>query len=387
MENLYIGRGKDEDNAALLAFLDEAFFADDEAGTGFLELLPKIYKDKYRPAYNNFVIRSANGAFLAAAGNFDNGMAVGGVELKTCCIGNVAVGRDFRRRGYMVELMNVSIADMIRRGIDLSYLGGQRQRYGYFGYENAGVSYFFHVSRQSYKHAVGGAESGLTLEPLSADDTDALRLINGIYTKAPAFSRRAEDALYDVLCSWHESPYLLRENGNIVGYAMLNGDKDYVPEFGLTDPALLPRFLAALFENTEKDGVGVNAAPYETEKLAFFTKCTSWMCVDHSESILVLNFQKVLTAYLQAAAAYTTLCDGELTVLIHGKAGDERLKLAVKNNRPSVAPFDGDAEFELDCLGAVRAFFSNFPLDRAPFPPAVRQWFPLPLYFSSRDTM
>ena len=30
MEELYIGRGRDEDNAALIAFLDEVFFADDD---------------------------------------------------------------------------------------------------------------------------------------------------------------------------------------------------------------------------------------------------------------------------------------------------------------------------------------------------------------------
>ena len=387
MDKLYIGRGKDEDNAALLAFLDEVFFADDKEGTRFLSLLPKIYKDRYRPAYHNFAVRQPDGVFRAAVGNFDNDMRVGGVALKTCCIGNVAVGKDFRGRGYMVDLMNASVEDMKKRGVDLSYLGGQRQRYGYFGYENAGVSYFFNFSRQSFWHALGGIESGLTLEPLSPDDAAALRLIDGIYTKAPVCSLRPTDAYFDILCSWHESPYLLMENGRPVGYAALSPALDYAPEFGLKDPALLPRFIAALFEKTEKDEIGFTVAPYETEKLDFFTKNASWMSVDHCESVLVLNFQKVLAAYLQAAAAYTTLCDGELTVLIRGKAGDETLRLSVRNNAPEVRPFVGKPAFELDCLAAVRAFFSNYPADRAAFPPEVRQWLPLPMFFSSRDTM
>ena len=41
-------------------------------------------------------------------------------------------------------------------------------------------------------------------------------------------------------------------------------------------------------------------------------------------------------AYLRAAASYQTLCDGETTVLIHGRTGDESLQLSVKDNKVSV---------------------------------------------------
>ena len=203
MDDLYIGRGKDEDNAALLAFLDEVFFAEEEGDTRFLELLPKIYKDQYRPAYNNFVAQQPDGAFRAAVGNFDNDMTVGGVDLKACCIGNVAVGKDWRGKGYMIDLLNASIADMKERGVAFSYLGGQRQRYGYFGYENAGVSYFFGFSKSSLRHALGGVESGLTVEPLEPDDEESLRMIDEIYTKAPAISKLA--ALLWKLTSTHSA--------------------------------------------------------------------------------------------------------------------------------------------------------------------------------------
>ena len=361
MENLYIGRGKDADNAKLLAFLDEVFFADDENGTKFLELLPKIYKDQYRPAYNNFVVQQPDGAFRAAVGNFDNDMTVGGMDLKTCCIGNVAVGRDCRGKGYMIDLMNASVKDMKQRGVVLSYLGGQRQRYGYFGYENAGVSYFFGFSKSSLRHALGGVKSGLTVEPLQPDDAEAIRLIDGIYAKAPVISRRAPAAYFDILCSWHDAPYLIKEDGRFVGYAVFNKDMDYVGEFGLTDAALLPRLIAAALETGGRDSVCCAVAPYETEKLDFFTKNASWMNVNHCESVLVLDWKTVLTAYLNAKAAYETLCDGELTVLIHGKAGDETLKLGVKDNAVSVTESDGAPRFELDCLRRCGRSFPTIP--------------------------
>ncbi len=387
MENIYIGRGKDEDNAALLAFLDEVFFIADGSDTRFLTLLPKIYKDRYRPAWNNFVVQAADGTFRAAVGNFDNDMTVGGVDLKTCCIGNVAVGKDYRSKGYMIELMERSVEDMKQRGVALSYLGGQRQRYGYFGYENAGTCYNFGFSLRSHKHALQGVESGLTMEKLSPDDAEAIRFIDGIYAKAPVISRRAPEAYYDILCSWEDIPYLVKEDGKPVGYAVMGDKLDHVCEFGLTDNALLPRFVSAVLALSGKDSVGFSIAPFETEKLDFFSKNGSWMRIDHCESVCVLDWKTVLTAYLRAKAAYCSLCDGETTVLIHGKAGDETLKLAVKDNAVSVTEYDGQPDHELDCLAAVRAFFSNYPADRAAFPPAVRQWLPLPMFFSSRDTM
>lgn len=387
MSELYIGRGKDEDNASLIRFLDEVFFWDSTCGTNFLGLLPKIYKDRYRPAYNNFVVQEPGGAYRAAVGNFDCDLIVGGAEIKACCIGNVAVGKEYRSMGYMIRLMEESIADMKARGVDLSYLGGQRQRYAYFGYEYAGTSYEFGFSRASYRHALGNIPSGLKMEKLDAGDTESVRAIDAIYTKSPIHALRKADEYYDVLRSWEDVPYVIKENGSFVGYAVQDPNSGNVCEFGFTDDALLPRFVAAVFENTEKDSIDFSIAPYEIEKLAFFSPNASGMRIEHNEHILILNFRKVLAAYLTAKTTYEKLCDGEITVLIHGKTGDESLRVRVSDNIPEVTPFDGEARYEFDALEAVRVFFSNFPSDRSVLPPEVRQWLPLPMYFSSRDTM
>lgn len=110
--NLYYGRGNDEENERLIAFLNEVFFTDDPEGRDFLSLLPKCYKDKYRPAYNNFVVKDESGNFRSAIGSFYNDMTVGDEQIKACCIGNVAVGKDYRSMGYMIELMELSVEDM-----------------------------------------------------------------------------------------------------------------------------------------------------------------------------------------------------------------------------------------------------------------------------------
>ena len=102
--NLYYGRGNDEENERLIAFLNEVFFTDDPEGRDFLSLLPKCYKDKYRPAYNNFVVKDESGNFRSAIGSFYNDMTVGDEQIKACCIGNVAVGKDYRSMSFRLKI-------------------------------------------------------------------------------------------------------------------------------------------------------------------------------------------------------------------------------------------------------------------------------------------
>ena len=385
--NLYYGRGEDEDNKKLIAFLDEVFFTDDPEGRDFLNLLPKCYKDQYRPAYNNFVVQDENGEFRSAIGSFYNDMTVGDEQIKACCIGNVAVGTKYRSMGYMIELMELSVKDMGENGVDVAYLGGQRQRYGYFGFESSGTSYCFNFSRSAYRHALKAMPCGLEIEKLTPDDTESIDNIEKIYSKLPIRSNRKPDSYFDVLCSWRDRPYVLKKDGEFVGYFVLDYTKNNVNEFGAVDPEYYPNLVAAVMEKTEALHVGFVVAPFESEKIRFFTENADGLNIDGCEMILVYNFEKVIRAYLGAKAKYCKLCDGAFTVLIHGKEGDENLRVEVCGNKVTVDKFDGKAEFELSHHAATRAFFSNLTADREAFPAYVQQWLPLHVFLFPSDTM
>ena len=387
MDELYYGRGKDCDNSRMIDFINEVFFGDDENNTEFLKLLPKIYKDKYRPAYNNFVVQDADGTFRSAIGNFYNDMIVGGEALKTCCIGNVAVGKDYRNMGYMKELLKLSVDDMKQNGTDMAYLGGQRQRYGYFGFESAGVRYTFHFNRQTVKHALHNEPSGLTLEKLSENDTETIHKIKALNEKLAVHSLRPDDAYFDILSSWRGEPFILKESGSFVGYLVFSHGKEGVQEFDVISPEYYGKAVLCAFENTEEFGLSFATAPFETEKIKFFTENCEGMNIGGCEAMLIYDFEKVIRAFLKAKASYEKLCDGEMTALIHGVNGDEKLKISVKNNIPSVEKYNGEAEFEFTHHAATRAFFSNYPSDRNVLSPEVQQWLPLPSSLSGSDTM
>ena len=136
-----------------------------------------------------------------------------------------------------------------------------------------------------------------------------------------------------------------------------------------------------------KDSIRFNASPFDKMKHSFFTVNSENISVGGCESLLVLNYEKVLRAYLKTKASYTSLADGELKVLIHGKKADEKLRIAVKNNEVTVEKFDGDVEIEFSHSEATRAFLSNFSFEREQLNGAAQQWFPLPAFIFSVDQM
>lgn len=386
-ENLYYGRGKDEDNKKLIAFLDEVFFWEEDDDRDFLHLLPKCYKDQYRPAYNNFVVQDENGEFRSAIGSFYNDMTVADEHFKTCCIGNVAVGKEYRGKGYMKELLKMSIDAMIENGTDIAYLGGQRQRYGFFGFETAGTSYGFGFSDKALKHSFGNMPSGLVATRLEEGDLESIKNIEKLYSRIPVRSNRPLESYYDILGSWRDETYILTKDGEFIGYYIFNHSKDTLYEWDAIDTKYFPNLVMSAVENTDRKGVTLAVAPFEPEKMAFCTQNADGHRINNCEMILVYHFQKSIRAYLKAKSSYAKLCDGEMTVLIHGINGDEKMRITVKDNVTSVENFDGTPEFEFDHHTATRIFFSNYISDRAVLPANLQQWFPLGLYLSSSDTM
>lgn len=391
MDELYYGRGNDAENAALIQFLNEVFFDDDPTNNEFLGLLPKIYKDKYRPAYNNFVVREKDGTFRSAVGNFYADYLVGGMDIKACCIGNVAVGMNFRKMGYMKELMKISCDDMHANGTDIAYLGGHRQRYGYFGFEQAGISYDLDMSRRAYAHTMGDFVSGLTTRKLTENDTEVYKVIDEIYTKNPVAAKRPFDAYYDILCSWHQVPYGVFDGEKPVGYLVFNGETKNCSELGILDSYGIDRLVAAAFETAAKNGndmcINFTSAPSDIRLLDFLTAHNDGFGVNDCEMILVFNFARVIKAYLKAKATYAKLCDGQATVLIHGKYGDENITVTVKDNNVTVEKTEKTPDAELSHFAATRAFFSLYQNERFNLPGCMQAWLPLPMFQSPCDTM
>ena len=80
-------------------------------------------------------------------------LIVGENKIKTGGIGSVATDPEVRGKGYMVKLLNYNIKRMKEEGYALSVLGGDRYRYGNFGWENGGRQINLNISGRSLNKA------------------------------------------------------------------------------------------------------------------------------------------------------------------------------------------------------------------------------------------
>ena len=101
----------------------------------------------------------------------------------------------------------------------------------------------------------------------------------------------------------------------------------------------------------------------------------------------VLNYRLVCDAFFNLRATYAPLPDGNLTVCIHGLAGDERLSLSVRDGVPSVLPSEPgrEPELELTHVEAMELLFAPFSPGRRKLSPAVQAWLPLPIWMYKAD--
>ena len=108
MNNIYKGRCPEKYTNELIEMLDTVFFSNDPNNQKFMELLPKLYKDKYSPAYNNVVVMEGE-EIKGAVGCYPLDAVVAGRKLRILGIGNVAVTEDCRGKGYMKDTMQMAL--------------------------------------------------------------------------------------------------------------------------------------------------------------------------------------------------------------------------------------------------------------------------------------
>ncbi|MDR1630673.1 MAG: GNAT family N-acetyltransferase [Oscillospiraceae bacterium] len=389
--NYTLCKAKDADHDAFLTLINDVFEFDNQPGGGFLRFLPKLYKKEYTPCANNFVVYE-NGRMYAAVGLYYNTMHVCGKPLLTAGIGNVAVHKDRRGAGYMKEAMRAAIADMKEKRADFSFLGGRRQRYMYFSYDHAVTRYQLDINQTSMAHALRGKEvKPLKAVAVTSESTRELDDMHRLQSTLPLHMERPREAFFDIIRSWSTIPYAAYDGGRFAGYFLFNSARNHILEFyPQTANDILPLIACALglaAEQGEERSIEVVVPEFDANILDRLLPLSEIHSIDHGEQISILNYKTVIEAFLHAKATYTPLPDGEVTLLIHGEAGDEQLRLAVRGGKTFVETTSAAPNLELTHLEAVRLVGSVYSEKRKYLPPACAAWFPLPITFSHVDSV
>lgn len=384
-KNIYCGRGSHIPYDDFMQLINLTFgFETPE--TQFLGLLPKLYREEYHPQYSNYVV-TEDQVLCAAIGAYDHELIVCGESLRCRGIGNVAVHPDFRSRGYMKMAMEMSLDDMVKDGIVLSSLGGRRQRYQYFSYDRCGPSYSFSFNRDNLRHVWGDMSApfeGYTVISNKNDPLiDQIKVLSDAAIVSPVRSR---EAFLDICNTWHCQLIAITHDGKLKGYAIMSGD-GYISEIRAVQTTDFLDLLRSILIHSERKSISFILPPYETEYIAAAAPVCEGDNEGCSMMYTVLNYQRVLSVFLTLKTTYTRLPDGHISLLIHGRGGDERLSIQINKGTPSVValPDSAPVDIELNHLEAMNLLFAPISPKRQTLSDLWKLWFPLPLWIYRAD--
>ena len=353
----------------------------------FAKLLPKVYA---HPGFSRYhAVAVENGRIRGTVAMIPLELRAKGCvfSLRGGYIGSVSVHSRYEHRGYMRALMDMQLQEAQRQSLDFVALGGQRQRYGYWGFEKCGVGASFRVNQANVRHALlpladTEKNTDLNFIPVDASQSDALDYIARLQEDQPLFCVRPREPLCDVLHTYCAQPYLIFDarTEKPVGYLIaFDGD---ISELALENgPDRLYDVIRCWMK--DKKSCSVHLSSYQPELIRPMQAVSESFSFSDSQMMRVLRWDRVLTFGLCLAAAAGGFLPSDDTVLEIQNAG--RLTLSAHGEHPW-ARFSPQAEpvCRLSEKQAVTCFFSSFGALYPP-DPALGPWLPLPLDISVAD--
>ena len=341
----------------------------------FKTLLPKTYADDAPDFSDWHFLAVRDGRIRALVSCRPTDLYLGGGKLSCGCVGTVSVHPYSRGEGHMKQLMAMMLEDCRRRGYDMIFLGGQRQRYEYFGFESACMITDYYISAASVRHALGDADdSGIAFTEITEGMEKELDFAWELADRQALHGERPREDFLRIMHSWNSKLWLVTADGVPSGYVMGN-----VSEIALTDEALLPRVIKAMIRDGQNDGVTIPAAPHETERRKILERIFHSRSLHAGEMVNVLNWKNTLSVLLSFKASYMRLNDMRAELDIDG----EKLTISVKDGVPAVTE-GGEGSIKLTHIEAQQLMFG---FERAILPDErFGNVLPLPIYISPADT-
>jgi len=218
-------RGSLSDADSVIELANECFQHDRDTG-GILARWPHACYQ----VTNRFVMKDDD-KVVSNVGYADQTVLVEGKEIKVAGLTLVSTWPTYRGRSFMTQLLKRSIQAMTEEGYAFSDLGGDRQRYGHFGWESAGREWDFHITKRSLDDTNAPAGFQVTQYPASSKEIDA---IIAIHDKEPLRMKRTRELYEMLLGRMGKQVWLASNNGGIVAYVVSEPGENHqqVMEFG-----------------------------------------------------------------------------------------------------------------------------------------------------------
>jgi len=352
--------------------------------TDFAKLLPILYRPTDEHMSCNYAIRQG-ARIRAVVGLFPLEWQVGPTRLRVAGIGGVSTHPNARQGGLMKRLMQHCVAQMKAQGYHLSWLGGQRQRYLYYGYEKCGVGVSMSLSRSNLKHCFAG-EPSLRFEPLDAGDQTRLDRARQLHDAQPSRARRVHADFHLYLLSWHHRPHVaLDSSGRMVGYLVANAKGDALPELVAENDEVAVE-MARCWALRGEQGINLDLNPAAPGLIRRLGQYCEGVNTHASGNWQVFAWEEVLGALLALRRTMGPLPAGRVVVGIEGYG---QLALEVEGEQTRVTRTEEAPAVKGGTSLILRLLCGPLPPSQVmALPPAaalLEAWCPLPLYWGRQD--
>lgn len=348
----------------------------------FAQMLPKVYSEAHsQPQIHAVAVE--DGRVLGCLALLEYPITVAGRTLRMGYLGSMAVHPKLRGQGVMKVLMQMQIDAGIAKGLDMMVLGGQRQRYQYYGFETCGAEYAYSISTPNVRHALRDEDTqGLTFAPMTAADVPQAKALYD--AQAVTGARTAENFLACV-SSYREKPYVIAVNGEAAGYMVVTEDGAAVTEILTKDDALILPALKGFMQEKGLRGLRVEAAPHDVRLNGLLAPICEGYTIGANNMMRMLKPEAVIPAFMALKKTYAPLADGCMTAALSNLGTYE---IAVEHGEIRVARTGREAQLALSQNDMHRLLFgfNPFAVPAAARHMAPEGWFPLPYCIPMPDS-
>ena len=350
----------------------------------FKTLISKAYGEDHTHWPIHFVARE-NGRIRGLVGLMPFPQRVLGETLQMGFIGTVSVHPYSRSKGYMKKLMAMTNDYARDNGFDLLALGGQRQRYEYYGYEPGGAMHALTITATNCHHALKDVEAdAVSFAPFESQRAQMDALFSIYESGVVAGARPRED--FEQICgTWRNRPLAILLNGSLAGYLIASPDHSHILELRLRSPeALYPAIKAYLTAFGQKH-VCVKLPPHQTELLRPLLRICESASIEQNECYRMVDYARVVRAYLKLKQHIEgDLPDGRLAL---GLAEEGKTLLICASRGEIACEITQDTpDILLSRLEAQNLLLAPTPfVDVSVLPDCARRFFPLPVCIVAAD--
>ena len=146
-----IERATIKDRSELLSFLLGIFRAGRPDHAPFEDIYPDLFLEDDEVLGRHAVIRE-DGRIVACVGTYLIPVQLGGCRVMTAGLGQVATDPAVRGKGCMTALINHELDRCRAEGALVAWLGGRRDRYAHFGFDDAGLLFDYWLDAHSTRN-------------------------------------------------------------------------------------------------------------------------------------------------------------------------------------------------------------------------------------------